>query len=270
MYNKSSLTERIAKPALLLIIPVIIILLIIPLPAPVLDTLIAVNLLFALTILIIVLGTRKTQVFSLLPILLLIATLFGMAVFVAVARLILIRGAEYDGRLVRFVSLLFPGSGNIVGLYMGFAISIVIIAFFSIVITKGAVRVAEVAARFTLDSLPVKLMAIEAEYDSGAINEEESALRKTAVQKESDFFEALDGSVKFISGNVKVNIIIICVIVFGGLLIAILHSGISFNSFNEVNVTYIPLAVGSGILFMLPPFLLSIAVGCLVTREIKI
>jgi len=270
MYDKSSVTERIAKPAVFLIIPVIIILLILPLPTLVLDILIAINILFALAILIAVLCIRKKSDFSLLPTLLLIAILFSTAVYLATARSILIRGAEYDGRLVRFVSFLFSGSGNIVDLYMGFAISIVIIAIFSIVITKGATRVAEVAARFALDSLPVKLMAIEAEYDSAAINEGEVALRKTAVQKESDFFEALDGSVKFISGNVKVNLIIICVIVFGGLLIAILHSGISFNSFNEVNVTYIPLAVGSGILFMLPPFLLSIAVGSLVTREAKI
>jgi len=266
VHDESSLAKKIYKPAILLIAPAVLIMLIIPLPMLVLDILIAANVLFALTFLIVVLHTREASDFSLLPTLLIIATTFSIAVSVAVTRSILIGGAELDGRLIRFVSFLFSGSWNIVDVYIGFAIFIIVFALFSIVITKGATRVAEIAARFTLDGMPIRLMAIEAEYNSGEINEEEAALRKAALQKKIDFFGDLDGSVKFLSGSVKVNIIIIGVIVVGGILIDTLLNG---KSVNEAIVTYIPLAAGGGIFFMIPPFLLSIAAGCIVTREVQ-
>jgi len=247
-------------------IGLILVTLILPTPTFVLDILMAVNILFALMILIIVLNVKKITDFTLLPTLLFVLTVFSIAVSISFTRLILTRGAEFDGRLINFVSLIFTGSGNSVHLSIGFSLFIFIFGISSIVIVKGATRVAEVAARFTLDYMQVKLMAIEALYNSGEINEEEAASQKAAVQKESDFLGSLDGSVKFLSGNVKVNIFIIMIIFIGGSLIDILYRGISVD--NAI-FTYISFAVGSGILFMLPPFLLSVAVGCLVTRLVN-
>jgi len=247
-------------------IGLILMMLILPIPTPVLDILIAVNILFALMILIVVLYNKKITDFTLLPTLLLELTVFSMAVSISVTRLILTRGVKFDGRLIRFVSFLFTGSGGIEHLITGFTIFMVIAAISTLVITKGATRVSEVAARFTLDSMQVKLMAIEVEYNSGEINEEEAVSQKAAIQKESDFYNALDGFSKFLSGNVKVNLFIISLISIGGTLIDTLYRGIPVN--NAIG-TFIPLAIGSGIFFMLPPFLLSIAVGCLVTRKVN-
>jgi len=244
-----------------LLILFIIFMLIIPLYTLMLDILLALNLLYALTFLIAALYIKKPSNFSLLPTVLLVLTLFNMALSVTVTRLILIKGAEFDGWLIRFVSFLFTGSGNIEHLITGFIIFMVIIAVVSIVILKRCTRVSEVAARFTFDIMQVKLMAIDAEFNSGVINEEEAASRKEALQKEDNFYDALDDFSKFLSGNIKLNIFIIPVIIIGGSLIDILR-GISDNAI----LTYIPLAVGSGILFMLPPFLLATAVECIVKR----
>jgi len=150
----------------------ILVMLIFPLPTLMMDILIALNILFALTILIVVLHTREKSDFSLQPTLLLISIIFNMAVYITTGRLILTRGAEFDGRLIRLISFLFSGSGNIVYLYIGLVIFAVIFSIFLLVITKGATRIAEVAARFTLDTMQVNLMAIEAEYNSGKINKE--------------------------------------------------------------------------------------------------
>jgi len=247
-------------------IGLILVTLIIPTPTLVLDILMVVNILFALMILIVVLNVKKITDFTLLPISLLISTFLSTAVSIAATRLILYKGAEFNGRLTSFVSLLFTGSENIFHLYIGFALIGFIFGISSIVIVKGATRVAEVAARFTLDYMQVKLMAIEALYNSGEINEDEAASQKAAIQKESDFLSSLDSAVKYLSGYVKVIILIILIIVIGGSLIDVLYRGISVN--NAI-FTYFSLAVGSGILFMLPPFLLSVAVRCVVTRSVN-
>jgi len=150
---------------------VVIMMMVIPLPAFILDALMAANLVLSLLIILIVLYTRDALEFSVFPTLLLIVTVFGLALNVSSTRLILSQGSEFEGRIIRAFATFVVGASGLEGYVIGFIIFFIIIAVQFIVITKGATRVAEVAARFTLDSLPGKQMAIEAEYNSGLITE---------------------------------------------------------------------------------------------------
>ena len=232
-----------------------------PLPTVLLDALMALNLVFALLVLLIVLYTRKPTDFNLFPTVLLVSTVFSLALNVSSTRLILSQGANFDGRMIKAFSSFVVGSGGTQGIVIGFIIFIVIIAVQLIVITKGATRVSEVAARFTLDSMPVKMMAVDTEFSSGSITEEEAQRRKDEIQRESNFYGSMDGASKFISGNVKVGIFIIVVEMLGGFIIGSVLYG-------EQNVvpTYIGLAVGDGLVTQLPALLISTAMGIVVTR----
>ncbi|MDR3145943.1 MAG: FHIPEP family type III secretion protein, partial [Treponema sp.] len=184
----------------------VVIMLIVPLPTVLLDALMAMNVVFSLLVLLIVLYTKKATDFSVFPTVLLVLTVFGLALNVSSTRLILTQGAAFDGRMIRAFSSFVVGAGGTQGLVVGFIIFIVIIAVQVLVITKGSVRIAEVAARFALDMLQGKQMAIETEYSSGAITEEEARIRKLEMTQEANFYGAMDGASKFISGNVKVGI----------------------------------------------------------------
>ncbi|MBN1615707.1 MAG: FHIPEP family type III secretion protein, partial [Spirochaetales bacterium] len=181
---------------------VVVLMLIIPLPAVILDLFMALNLVLNLLIMLIVLYTRKATDFSVFPTLLLVSTVYGLGLNVSSTRLILSQGVKFEGKMVRAFSSFVIGTSGTEGLVIGFVIFIILIAVQAFVITKGSTRVAEVAARFTLDAMPTKNMAIEAEYNAGAITEEESRARKAEVQKEADFYGAMDGASKFVSGNV--------------------------------------------------------------------
>ncbi|MDR0494893.1 MAG: flagellar biosynthesis protein FlhA, partial [Treponema sp.] len=242
---------------------VVVVMLIIPLPTVLLDTLMALNVMFSLLVLLIVLYAQRPTEFSLFPTVLLIATVFGLALNVSSTRLILSRGAAFDGRMIRAFSTFVVGSGGSEGLVVGFIIFIIIIAVQAVVITKGATRISEVAARFTLDSMPVKMMAIDTEYSSGSITEEEAQKRKAQVQKESDFYGSMDGASKFISGNVKVGILITVVNVIGGIIIGSALHGEPLTA--AVN-NYISLSIGDGLLTQFPALLVSTAMGIVVTR----
>lgn len=215
--GKNLLTER---SDLLVAVGVITIIgmLVIPLPTVLLDIFMSFNLMLSLIIILIVLYTKRALEFSVFPTLLLISTVFGLALNVSSTRLILSKGENFDGKIVRAFATFVVGSSGSGGLVIGFIIFIILIAVQFIVITKGATRVAEVAARFTLDALPGKQMAIEAAYNSGALTEEESSKRKNDLQKEVDFYGAMDGASKFVSGNVKVGILITAINVIGELL----------------------------------------------------
>jgi len=226
--------KNVSTVAFLAIAPVSIILLRVPVPSPVLDILIAVHLLFALVVFIIAICTRKASNLSLLPALLLMSIFFGTSLYIAVARSILTAGSEYDGRLIRFVSLLLTGSGGIDPLITSSANFFIIIALVIYVISEG-VRVAENAAS-----------------------------QKAALQTEADLFDDLDVFMRLLSATVKINLFIIAVIFLGGLLTDTVDNG---KSITDVIVTYIPIAVGSGILFMIPSLLLSIAVMVLLRKE---
>ncbi|MDR0324218.1 MAG: flagellar biosynthesis protein FlhA, partial [Treponema sp.] len=236
---------------------------ILPMPTVLLDALMAINLVFSLLVLLIVLYTQKPTEFSLFPTVLLVATVFSLALNVSSTRLILSHGANFNGRMIKAFSRFVVGSAGNEGIVIGLIIFIIIIAVQVVVITKGATRVSEVAARFTLDSMQVKMMAVETEYSSGAINEEEAQRRKAQIQKESDFYGSMDGASKFISGNVKVGVLIIVVELLGGIIIGMAMQGLSLQ-FAANN--YISLAIGDGLVTQLPALLISTAMGIVVTR----
>lgn len=241
----------------------VVMMIIIPIPTVLLDALMAVNLTLSLLILLIVLFTRKATEFSIFPTMLLVTTIFGLALNISSTRLILTKGARFDGKLIKAFSSFVVGAGGSEGLVVGFIIFVVIIAVQAIVITKGSTRIAEVAARFTLDGLPVKQMAIESEFNSGAITEEESRKRKDEVQREVDFYGQMDGASKFISGNVKVGIFISVINMLGGFVVGmVLHH----ESFQTAIATYTSLTIGDGLLSQLPALLVSVATGIIVTR----
>lgn len=241
----------------------VIMMIIIPVPAVLLDALMSMNLALSILIILIVLYTRKAIEFSIFPTMLLVTTIFGLALNISSTRLILTKGARFDGRIVRAFSSFVVGASGAEGLVVGFIIFVVIIAVQAIVITKGATRIAEVAARFTLDGLPVKQMAIESEYSSGAISEEEAKKRKDEVQREVDFFGQMDGASKFVSGNVTVGIFISVVNLIGGFIVGmVIHS----EPFQTALTTYTALTIGDGLVSQLPALLVSTATGIIVTR----
>jgi flagellar biosynthesis protein FlhA len=245
---------------------VVIMMLLVPLPAVLLDVFMAVNLVLALLIILTVLYTRHALEFSVFPTLLLMATVFGLAINVSSTRLILSQGHEFRGHIVRAFATFVVGTKGVEGYVIGIIIFIIIIAVQFIVITKGATRVAEVAARFTLDALPGKQMAIEAEYNSGLLTEEEATKKKNDLQREADFYGSMDGASKFISGNVKIGILITVIQIVGGLIVGMTLHGEDITTALD---TYISLSIGDGLVTQLPALLISTATGIIVTRAIS-
>lgn len=245
---------------------VIIGMLIIPLPTVLLDLFMSLNLMISLIMILIVLYTTKPLDFSVFPTLLLITTVFGLALNVSSTRLILSKGVDFDGKIVRAFASFVVGTEGTEGLVIGFIIFIILIAVQFIVITKGATRVAEVAARFTLDALPGKQMTIDNAYNSGALTEEEATNRKNELQNEVDFYGAMDGASKFISGNVKVGLLITAINVIGGIIVGTTIHG---EPIGTALATYVSLSVGDGLITQFPALLISTATGLIVTRAIS-
>ncbi len=245
---------------------VIVMMLIIPLPTVLLDTFMATNIVLSLLTILIVLYTKNALEFSIFPTLLLVMTVFGLALNVSSTRLILSQGTQFDGRIVRAFGRFVVGTAGAEGLVIGIIIFLIIVAVQFFVITKGATRVAEVAARFTLDALPGKQMAIEAEYNSGAITEEVATKRKRDLEKEVDFYGAMDGASKFVSGNVKVGILITAVNMIGGIIVGMTIHG---EPLNVAVDTYISLTIGDGLVSQFPALLVSTATGLIVTRAVS-
>lgn len=243
---------------------IVVMMLIVPLPTILLDMLMAVNLLLSFLILLIVLYTPRAIDFSSFPSVLLVSTVFGLGLNVSSTRLILSKGIEFDGRMVRAFSTFVVGTSGTEGVVIGFVIFIILIAVQTFVITKGATRVAEVAARFTLDGMPMKQAGIEAEYNSGAITEEEARKRKMEVQQESDFYGSMDGAAKFVSGNVKVGIFITVINLVVGLIFGMV---LRAEDFTTALQTYAVLTIGDGLLSQMPSLLVSFATGLIVTRS---
>ena len=240
--------------------------LIIPLPTVLLDILMTLNIVMSLVVILIVLYTKRALEFSVFPTLLLVATVFGLALNVSSTRLILAQGSLFQGKIIRAFSTFVVGVGGPEGLVIGFIIFLILIAVQFIVITKGATRVAEVAARFTLDALPGKQMAIEAAYNSGSLTEEEAARQKNDLQREVDFYGAMDGASKFVSGNVKVGILITLINILGGMIVG---TTIHQESVNLAISTYVSLAIGDGLVTQFPALLISTATGLIVTRAVS-
>ncbi len=242
----------------------VILMLIIPLPSVVLDFLMAINLSIAILLLLKVTSTSKPALFTAFPQIILLYTLFGLGINVSSTRLILTKGAAFDGRMVKAFSTFVVGSskGND-GLVVGMVIFIILIVIQTIVITKGATRVSEVSARFALDSMGTKSMAVDMELQHGDITEEEARIKRAELRKESDFYSAMDGSSKFVSGNVTAGIFITVVNLVAGFIIGTaLHS----ESFVDAIGTYSRLTIGDGLLSQIPSLLLSFSTGLLVTK----
>ena len=244
----------------------IILMLIIPLPAFVLDTLMSVSLMFGLVIMLLVIYLTKAADFSVFPTLLLISTVFRLAINVSSTRLILSQGSAFEGKIIRAFGSFVVGATGVGGYVIGAIIFIIIIAVQFIVITKGATRISEVAARFTLDAMPNKYMSIDADLSNGVINEQEAVDRRLFIQKEADFYGAMDGASKFIQGDVIVGLLITLINVVGGFIVGMTAHG---ESFNVALSTYVPLTIGDGLVAQIPALLISTATGVIVTRAVS-
>jgi len=244
----------------------IVMMLVIPLPTVILDLLMALNLMLSLLIILLVLYNRDPLEFSLFPTILLISTVFGLALNVSSTRLILGKGVEFNGKIVRAFATFVVGSEGSQGLVIGLIIFIILVAVQFMVITKGATRVSEVAARFALDGLPAKQMAIDAEYSSGAITEEETRTRKKHLDDSVSFYGSMDGATKFISGTVKVSIVITMINIIGGLIVGTTIHG---EPIQQALITYVSLTIGDGLVSQVPVLLVSIATGLIVTRSVS-
>ncbi len=235
----------------------IVAIMLIPLPPALLDILQVVNIATALMILLVSMYILEPLEFSVFPSLLLITTLFRLALNISATRLILLTGAA--GKVIDAFGGFVVGGNYVVGVVV--FLILVVIQF--VVITNGAGRVAEVAARFTLDAMPGKQMAIDADLNAGLINEQEARRRRRAVEHEADFYGAMDGASKFVKGDAIAGIIIIVINIIGGFVIGVLQRGLALT---DAVQTYTLLTVGDGLVTQIPALLISTATGIIVTR----
>ncbi len=237
----------------------IVVMMIIPLPTWLLDVLLTFNISMALAIVLAVMYTTEPLQFSMFPSLLLIATLFRLGLNISGTRLILLHGDA--GEVISSFGQFVVGGNVVVGLIV-FAI-LVIIQF--VVITSGAGRVAEVAARFTLDAMPGKQMAIDADLNAGVITDEEARGRRETISKEADFYGAMDGASKFVKGDAIAAVIIVFINLLGGLAVGVFQLGMGFGeAINHFSL----LTVGEGLVNQIPALLISTATGIIVTRSV--
>ncbi|MCI8360320.1 MAG: flagellar biosynthesis protein FlhA [Clostridiales bacterium] len=244
-----------------LMVVVIVLFLIIPIPPALLDVLLIINIGLSVLILMITMNISEPLQFSIFPSLLLITTLFRLGMNVSSTRLILSNGGNAGSVIKAFGSLIT--SGNIV---IGVVIFLIIVLVQFIVISKGAERVAEVAARFTLDAMPGKQMAIDADLSSGLINEEEAKNRRYKIQKEADFYGSMDGATKIVKGDAIMSLIITLINFVGGVLIGMMNGQ---GDFTQIMNTYSIATVGDGLVSQIPALLISTATGMVVTRAVS-
>jgi len=240
----------------------ILALMILPLPPLILDLLLAVNITISVLVMLTSLYVFKPLDFSVFPAMLLVTTLFRLGLNVASTRLILLgasNGNAEAGNIIKTFGQFVVGGSSVVGIVV--FLILVIINF--MVITKGAGRIAEVAARFTLDALPGKQMSIDGELANGALSEDEARKKRDEVQREADFYGAMDGASKFVRGDAIAGLIITGINILGGLLIGVFQGGLTFL---EAAQSYTVLTVGDGLVSQIPALLISTAAGVIVTR----
>jgi len=241
----------------------ILALMIIPLPAFLLDVFLAANITIALVILLVCLYTVQPLDFSVFPSILLVTTLFRLALNIASTRLILLHGnegTEAAGSVIKAFGQFVVGGNYVVGAVI--FLILVIINF--VVITKGAGRVAEVAARFTLDAMPGKQMAIDADLSNGLINDREAKHRRKKIAREADFYGSMDGSSKFVRGDAVAGIMIMLVNIIGGFVIGVWQKGMPLT---DALANYTLLTIGEGLVAQVPALIISTAAGVIVTRS---
>ena len=235
----------------------VLFILFIPIPAALLDFLLIINFSWALTILLLTFYTDKPLSFSTFPALLLISTLFRLSLNISATRLILANA--HAGKVIQAMGE-YVIQGNYV---MGLVVFLILIIVQFIVVTSGSQRIAEVAARFTLDSMPGKQMSIDADLNMGSISQDEAKLRRSLIEKEANFYGAMDGASKFVKGDAIAGILIILVDIIGGFAIGIIQKGLSLA---ESIQTYTLLTVGDGLVTQIPALIISTATGIIVTR----
>jgi flagellar biosynthesis protein FlhA len=250
-------SERLAKIGVPIALVVIVVMMVVPLPTVFLDMLLAFNITFAVVILLTSMYVTRALDFAVFPSLLLIATMFRLALNVSATRLVLSHG--YAGKVIESFGHFVVGGSLIVGL----VIFLILVVIQFMVITNGSGRVAEVAARFTLDAMPGKQMAIDADLAAGAITDAEAKRRRKDVSSEADFYGAMDGASKFVKGDATAAIVITFINLIGGFLIGVVQKHMPIG---EAINTYSLLSIGDGLVSQLPALLISISTGLIVTR----
>jgi flagellar biosynthesis protein FlhA len=248
-----------ALPAGMLIL---VALMVIPVSPLILDISFILNIMISLLILMVALQASKPLDFSAFPTVLLLATLFRLALNVASTRVVLVHGHEGThaaGNVIEAFGQVLIGGDYVVGLF----VFVVLMIINLIVITKGAGRVSEVSARFTLDALPGKQMAIDADLNAGLLTPEEAKARRQEVATEADFYGSMDGASKFVKGDAIAALLILFVNIIGGLILGVFSHGLNFS---EAGSTYVTLAIGDALVAQIPALLLSIAAAAIVTR----
>ncbi|EKR74490.1 flagellar biosynthesis protein FlhA [Leptospira noguchii] len=243
----------------------VVAMLVIPLPGFILDILIIVSLAIGLLVLLTSLSVNEPADFSIFPSLLLITTLYRLALNVSTTRQILSKGPAMNSHVIdAFGSFIIGSESGLSKYVVGFIIFIILVLVQILVITKGATRISEVAARFTLDALPGKQMAIDMELSSGNINEEEAKKRRKRIEAEVDFYGSMDGASKFVQGDVRAGLIITAINLLGGVIIG---SSIRGESFTQAIETYGKFTIGDGLVSQIPALLTTVATGIIVTRS---
>lgn len=246
---------------------VVVLMLIIPLPKSFIDFFMILNLALSVIILLVVIYTPRASSFSTFPRIVLFATLFGLGINISSTRLILVSPARASGysssqsAMVQAFANIVTGGSNVV---IGMVIFIILIVIQVLVITKGAGRVSEVAARFTLDAMSTKQFDIDNQLSQGYITEDEAKIMKEELRRDIDFYQNMDGSSKFVSGNVKAGIFITVINLIGGFIVGMVNNNMSFTDALSV---YSVLTIGDGLLSQLPSLMLSFATGILVTGD---
>ncbi|MFD1850365.1 flagellar biosynthesis protein FlhA [Oceanobacillus bengalensis] len=244
--------------SVLIAVILIIVMLVVPLPGALLSGLLLVNMILALIVILVAMNTKEPLEFSVFPTLLLLLTLFRLALNVSTTRSILSDGTA-GGVVETFGSFVIGGNPLV-----GFVVFIILVIINFLVITKGSERVSEVAARFSLDAMPGKQMSIDADLNAGLISEKEAKERREKVEKEADFHGSMDGASKFVKGDAIAGIIITLINIVFGIIIGIVQMGLPFN---EAINTFTRLTVGDGLVSQIPALLISTATGIVVTRS---
>jgi flagellar biosynthesis protein FlhA len=248
---------KLKNMVVLMSVIMIVVMMVIPLPTFMLDILLILNLSVSVLILLIAMNTKESLDFSIFPSLLLLTTLFRLSLNVSSTRSIL-SNAEAGNVIEAFGSFVIGGNAVV-----GFIVFLILVIIQFIVITKGSERVAEVAARFTLDAMPGKQMSIDADLNTGMISEKDARIRRQKVEQEADFYGSMDGASKFVKGDAIAGIIILLINVLGGFIIGMTMHGMDFAE--SIN-TFTLLSVGDGLVSQIPALLISTATGIMVTR----
>ena len=236
--------------------------LVVPLPPVLLDVLFTFNILVSVIVIMVAIGTKKPLEFSSFPSVLLFATMLRLALNVASTRVILVNGHEGEHAAGAVIAAF--GEFVIAGNYLvGFIIFVILMIINFVVVTKGAGRVSEVNARFTLDAMPGKQMAIDADLNAGSITQEQAKTRRDEIGQEADFFGSMDGASKFVSGDALAGLLILIINIVGGLAIGVAQHDLSFSDAGKL---YVLLTIGDGLVAQIPSLFLSLATAIIVTR----